>query len=140
MTPNDLPRIPHSGVIDVDGHILEAPDLWEKYLIGAGWIGYWLDRMDAVYESPIGKSVPLKEKPSFYFKRQCWISGDPDERSLAGVVPFVGEDRFFWASDFPHADHPPKYIPNLLELVNLLPASARPKILGQNVLKCYGLS
>ncbi len=108
--------------------------------IGAGWIGYWLDRMDAVYGSPIGKSVPLKEKPSFYFKRQCWISGDPDERSLAGVVPFVGEDRFFWASDFPHADHPPKYIPNLLELVNLLPASARPKILGENVLKCYGLS
>ena len=108
--------------------------------IGAGWIGYWLDRMDAVYESPIGKSVPLKEKPSFYFKRQCWVSGDPDERSLAGVIPFVGEDRFFWASDFPHADHPPKYIPNLLELVNLLPASARPKILGQNVLQCYGLS
>ena len=108
--------------------------------IGAGWIGYWLDRMDAVYESPIGKSVPLKEKPSFYFKRQCWVSGDPDERSLAGVIPFVGEDRFFWASDFPHADHPPKYIPNLLELVNLIPASARPKILGQNVMKCYGLS
>jgi uncharacterized protein len=99
-----------------------------------------LDRMDAVYESPIGKSVPLQEKPSFYFKRQCWVSGDPDERSLAGVIPFVGEERFFWASDFPHADHPPKYIPNLLELVNLLPVSARPKILGQNVLKCYGLS
>ena len=32
MTPNDLPRIPHSGVVDADGHILEAPDLWEKYL------------------------------------------------------------------------------------------------------------
>ena len=32
MTPNDLPRIPYSGVVDADGHILEAPDLWEKYL------------------------------------------------------------------------------------------------------------
>ena len=100
--------------------------------IGAGWIGYWLDRMDAVYESPIGKSVPLKEKPSFYFKRQCWVSGDPDERSLAGVIPFVGDDRFFWASDFPHADHPPKYLPNLEQLVSLLPESARAKILGKN--------
>jgi predicted TIM-barrel fold metal-dependent hydrolase len=108
--------------------------------IGAGWIGYWLDRMDAVYESPIGKTVPLQHKPSEYFRRQCWVSGDPDERSVAGVIPFVGEDRFFWASDFPHSDHPPKYIPNLLELTNLLPQSARPKLLGKNVLECYGLS
>jgi predicted TIM-barrel fold metal-dependent hydrolase len=108
--------------------------------IGAGWVGYWLERMDAVYESPIGKSVPLKHKPSEYFRRQCWASGDPDERSVAGVIPYVGEDRFFWASDFPHADHPPKYIPNLAELVTLLPESARAKILGKNVLECYGLS
>jgi predicted TIM-barrel fold metal-dependent hydrolase len=89
---------------------------------------------------PLGKSVPLKHRPSEYFRRQCWVSGDPDERSLAGVIPFVGEDRFFWASDFPHSDHPPKYIPNLTTLVNLLPESARPKLLGKNVLECYGLS
>jgi len=108
--------------------------------IGAGWIGYWIERMDAVYESPLGKSVPLKHQPSEYFRRQCWISGDPDERALAGVIPFVGEDRFFWASDFPHADHPPKYIPNLTTLVNLLPESARAKLLGKNVLTCYNLS
>jgi predicted TIM-barrel fold metal-dependent hydrolase len=108
--------------------------------IGAGWIGYWLERMDAVFTSPIGKSVPLKHKPSEYFRRQCWISGDPDERALAGVIPFVGEDRFFWASDFPHSDHPPEYIPNLQRLVGLLPESARPKILGANVRECYRMS
>ncbi|MBI3246040.1 MAG: amidohydrolase [Deltaproteobacteria bacterium] len=108
--------------------------------IGAGWVGYWLERMDAVYESPIGKSVPLKHKPSAYFRRQCWVSGDPDERALAGVIPFVGEDRFFWASDFPHSDHPPAYIPNLQRLVNLMPESARPKILGTNVRECYRLN
>jgi predicted TIM-barrel fold metal-dependent hydrolase len=107
--------------------------------IGAGWIGYWLERMDATYESPLGRAVPLKVRPSEYFKRQCWVSGDPDERSLAGVIPFVGEDRFFWASDFPHADHPPDYLANLEALVELLPASARPKVLGRNVLACYGI-
>ena len=108
--------------------------------IGAGWIGYWLERMDAAYDSPIGKSVPLKDKPSEYFRRQCYISGDPDERAVAGVIPFVGEDRFFWASDFPHSDHPPDYIPNLTKLVSLLPESARDRLLGRNVLECYGLS
>jgi len=108
--------------------------------VGAGWIGYWLERMDAVFDSPLGKSVPLTDKPSQYFRKQCWISGDPDERSLAGVIPYVGEDRFFWASDFPHADHPPEYVPNLLQLTNLLSESARKGILGKNVLDCYGLS
>jgi len=32
MTPADLPRIPYPGVVDADGHILEPPDLWERYL------------------------------------------------------------------------------------------------------------
>ena len=62
-----------------------------------------------------------------------------DERAVAGVIPFVGEDRFFWASDFPHADHPPDYLPNLQELVALLPESARAKLLSENVANCYGL-
>ena len=104
---------------------------------GAGWIGYWLDRMDAVFESPIGRSVALKEKPSTYFRRQCWISGDPDETSLAPILPVVGEDRFFWASDFPHPDHPPDYIENLTRLVKSLPPGARDGILGRNVLEAY---
>ncbi len=106
---------------------------------GASWIGYWLDRMDAVYESPQGAVVRgcLKEKPSFYFKRQGWISADPDETTLAGMIPRVGEDRFFWASDFPHPDHPPDYLPNLMKIVRELPESARAGFLGRNVLRAY---
>jgi predicted TIM-barrel fold metal-dependent hydrolase len=108
---------------------------------GASWIGYWLDRMDAVYASPQGMLVraALKQKPSFYFKRQCWISGDPDETTLSAVIPRVGEDRFFWASDFPHPDHPPEYIPEVARIVRELPESARAGFLGQNVLRAYGI-
>ena len=87
--------------------------------------------------TPVREIAP--EKPSTYFRRQCWISGDPDEQSLAAIVPLVGEDRFFWASDFPHPDHPPDYVEHLTRLVQLLPESARPKILGTNVLDCYGM-
>ncbi|HYA34266.1 MAG TPA: amidohydrolase family protein, partial [Candidatus Binataceae bacterium] len=37
----------------------------------AGWICYLLDRADAIYNGTIlGGSVRLKEKPSYYFKRQ----------------------------------------------------------------------
>ena len=108
---------------------------------GASWIAYWLDRMDAVYTSPQGAFVRavLPEKPSFYFARQCWISGDPDEKALAAIVPLVGEDRFFWASDFPHPDHPPEYIPEVARIVRELPESARAGFLGRNVLRAYGI-
>src|SRR5215470_2733892 len=67
-----------------------------------GWIGYFLDRADATFTgTPLGATVRLKEKPSYYFKRQCFISADPDERAIAALMPHVGEDKFFWASDYP---------------------------------------
>ena len=106
---------------------------------GAGWAGYLLNRMDAVYDSPLGDTVRLKEKPSYYFQRQCWISGDPDEKAFGHVVDFVGADKFFWASDFPHPDHPDNYMEELGELVAPMSASTRQKVLGENVARVYGL-
>ena len=36
---------------------------------GGGWIGYWLDRIDAVYgHTFIGERVPLEHQPSDYFR------------------------------------------------------------------------
>ena len=106
---------------------------------GAGWAGYLLNRMDAVYDSPLGDTVRLKEKPSYYFQRQCWISGDPDEKAFGHIVDFVGADKFFWASDFPHFDHPGNYMEELRELVEPMSASTRQKVIGENVAKVYGL-
>jgi predicted TIM-barrel fold metal-dependent hydrolase len=107
---------------------------------GASWIGYWLDRMDTVYAAPQGRTVPLAEKPSVYFQRQCWISADPDESTLAAIMPLVGADRFFWASDFPHPDHPPEYVTHLIAVVDALPEDLRAGFLGRNVLDAYRLA
>ena len=106
---------------------------------GAGWAGYLLNRMDAVYDSPLGDTVRLKEKPSYYFYRQCWISGDPDEKAFGNIVDFVGADKFFWASDFPHFDHPGNYMDELRELVEPMSVSTRQKVIGENVAKVYGI-
>ena len=104
----------------------------------AGWIGYFLDRGDAIFNgTTLGATVRLKEKPSYYFKRQCWISADPDERTIASLMPLVGEDKFFWASDYPHPDHPGNYLEELQGMVAPMTDSGKRAILGENVAKVY---
>ena len=107
---------------------------------GGGWIGYWLDRIDAVYSHTfIGSRVPLELKPSEYFERQIWISCDPDERTIPDMAARFGYDRFLWASDFPHADHTPEYVHDLNELVDLFPPEHRRAFIGDNVRELFGL-
>src|SRR5229473_2777647 len=107
---------------------------------GAGWIGYFLDRGDAIISGTrIGQTVQLREKPSYYFKRQCFISADPDERTIVGLMPLVGENKFFWASDYPHPDHPGNYLEELHEMVEPMTESGRRGIVGENVARAYGL-
>ena len=92
---------------------------------GGGWIGYWLDRIDAVYgHTFIGQRVPLEHKPSDYFRERVWICCDPDERTIPALAERFGVDRFMWASDFPHADHTPEYVDDLDELATRVPRRA----------------
>jgi len=107
---------------------------------GGGWIGYWLDRIDAVYgHTFIGEKVPLQEKPSDYFRRQCWVSCDPDERMIPALAERFGVDRFLWASDFPHADHTAEYVHDLKELASMFPEADRRRFLGDNCRELFGI-
>src|SRR3954447_4681773 len=107
---------------------------------GGGWIGYWLDRIDAVYgHTFIGTRVPLKEKPSDYFRDRIWISCDPDERTIPSLAERFG-DRFLWASDFPHADHTPDYIHDLDELAESFPEPRRAPFLGDNARELFKIT
>jgi uncharacterized protein len=107
---------------------------------GAGWIGYFLDRADAIFTgTTIAQTVRLKEKPSYYFRERCYISADPDERTIAAMMAHVGEDKFFWASDYPHPDHPGNYLEELAEMVKPMSDNGRHGILGENVARAYRL-
>ena len=71
-----------------------------------GWLVPWLERLDH-HAKKFPWDVPwLKMLPSEYFRRQCWISFDPDETMLAFTAnsPLCGADRIIWASDYPHPD------------------------------------
>ena len=107
---------------------------------GGGWIAQWLARADSIFESTrLGASVRLREKPSYYFRRQFYIAAEPGEPLLGAVMEIVGEDRFFWASDYPHADHPKGYMRELRATAESMSESARRAILGENAARAYGL-
>jgi predicted TIM-barrel fold metal-dependent hydrolase len=106
---------------------------------GGGWVGHWLDRMDAVFgHTAITQGAPLQHRPSDYFRSRVWVSCDPDERMIPALTDRYG-DRFMWASDFPHADHTPAYIDDLDELAGLLPSDRRRAFLGDNARALFGI-
>ena len=88
---------------------------------------------------PGRRSISLREAPSFYVHRQCWISGDPDESTLPLVIRHVGADRFVWATDYPHSDHDASYMRELRELAERLPPDDRARLVGENAAVVYRL-
>ncbi len=106
---------------------------------GAGWIGSFLDRANAVAEVGQGLPAGLTRRPSDYFREQCFISADPDETAAPWIVDHVGADCFIWATDFPHPDHPGTWAHALERFVAPLSAETRAKVLGRNVARLYGL-
>ena len=107
-----------------------------------GWIVPWLERLDH-HAEVFSWDVPwLRQKPSEYFRRQCYISFDPDESTLAFTArhPLVGAERIVWASDYPHPDAKfPGVVRELEEATASLPAAARALIVGENARRLYHL-
>jgi predicted TIM-barrel fold metal-dependent hydrolase len=125
----------------IGGGVLERhPRLRVAFLeSGCGWLPYWLWRLDEHHEKTLGVAgeprLPLR--PSEYFRRQCWISLEPDEPYIPRVLDFIGEDRLLFASDYPHPDH--KW-PETVERARALPLSdrAKQKLFRDNPLAFYG--
>jgi predicted TIM-barrel fold metal-dependent hydrolase len=100
--------------LTVGGVFARHPTLRAAILeTGAGWLPFWLDRLDEHCEFLNELHVDPEQNvdtgdltmmPSEYFRRQGWISAEPTEPNLRGLVDYVGADKLLWASDFPHAD------------------------------------
>jgi uncharacterized protein len=107
---------------------------------GAGWLGSFLDRLDALKKTTLGAMSPLKLKPSEYFKRQCFISGDPDEGAMAYTIKYLGPEIFAWATDYPHPDHTESWAPELEELLERLDERSARLVMGENIRRIYKLN
>ncbi len=107
-----------------------------------GWITPWMERLDHHYKM-FSYDVPdITMAPSEYFRRQCYISFDADEETLALAAesPYVGADRIIWASDYPHPDAKfPGTVDELLANIEAMDDEAQRHIAGDNARRLYGL-
>jgi len=106
---------------------------------GSGWVGSFLDRADALFSTSLKHTTSLSRPPSEYFRRQCFVSGDPDETAAPLIIDHVGAECFLWATDYPHPDHPSTWVPALERFVSTLSPESRAAVLGGNVRRIYGL-
>jgi predicted TIM-barrel fold metal-dependent hydrolase len=119
------------------------PDLRLIFLeSNGGWIVPWLERLDHHYEV-FNWDVPLlKMAPSEYFRRQCWISFDTDESTLAFTAnsPLVGAERIIWASDYPHPDAKiPGVTDELVKAIDGLTPDQQAQVAGLSAVTLYDL-
>jgi predicted TIM-barrel fold metal-dependent hydrolase len=126
----------------VAGGICERfPALTVVFLEGSGgWCAPMLERFDHHVE--VFGSRYQKTPPSEVFKRQCYISFDPDEDALAYTAQskYVGADRIVWASDYPHPDAKiPGVVRELEEATETLTNEQRRLIFGENAARLYSL-
>jgi predicted TIM-barrel fold metal-dependent hydrolase len=124
-----------------EGVLDRHPGLRVAFLeAGGGWVPYWLGRLDHQVDSYAGYAPRMRLTPSEYFARQCWVSFEIDEATLAALAPFVGAERIIWGSDYPHADSTfPGALDELRATIAPLPADEQEQILSTNAARLYGL-
>ena len=124
------------------GGVLERhPGLRAVFLeSGCGWVPYWLERLDEHMEKWAFVAPPLSHEPTEYFERQCFVSCEPDERTLTAVISSIGDDNIVFASDYPHPDGIfPGVVAALADRADLS-AETKTKILATNPTRCFGLT
>ncbi len=104
---------------------------------GCGWVAHWLETMDHCYK--LGGHELMKRPPSEYFDRQCWISGETEEKTFATMARLVGAHKLMWGSDYPHEEGHAHPLAELHETLAELDDADRDKILGDNAVEIYSL-
>ena len=107
-----------------------------------GWLVPWLERLDHHCRKFQWEVPDLDLLPSEYFRRQCWISFDPDEAMMGFTAqsPLVGADRIIWASDYPHPDAKfPGVTEELAEALDGLSLEQKRAITSESAIALYGI-
>ncbi|MGO9061093.1 MAG: amidohydrolase family protein [Candidatus Binataceae bacterium] len=103
------------------------------------WAPWLFSRLDDEYEEYIGRfEIQLQAKPSEYFRRNCFVSVEADEKPVRLYVDWFGDDNVVFSTDYPHPD---SKFPHAVEKFLSLPLSetSKRKFLWDNCAKLYDL-
>ena len=119
------------------------PKLRVAYLEGGcSWVPGMMDRMDDEWGKRGDVEAPnCKKPPSEYIRGgRVFVHAEPGETIIPQVIERMGQNRLFYASDWPHWDHEyPKSIEQIWERKDLTETDKR-AILRENALEMYGLT
>ncbi len=123
------------------GGILERfPGLRVAFLEGnCSWVPWLFWRLDEKYEWLGAIDAPeLRHPPSEYFRRQCFVSVDCDERPARYLIEEGFVDNVVFSTDYPHNDS--KFPHAVDEFTKMgLPEDVRRKWLWDNCARLYGM-
>jgi predicted TIM-barrel fold metal-dependent hydrolase len=125
------------------------PDL--RYVLtesGCAWVPALLAQLDGLHarmksgssgEVDFSRDFVLKEKPSFYARRNCWYGASFASPSEIRGREVVGVDRILWGSDYPHYEGTYPYTKEALRhtFAGIDPREVR-MMLGENAARLYG--
>ena len=129
------------GSMCAGGVLARHPNLRVAFLeANCGWLPWLLWRMDEACEREADVWSPdLAMPPSEYFKRQCFVSVEPDEEPVKYVIDYLGNERIVFSTDYPHGDSKfPHAVESFLELPTIS-AEDKHKILWDNCAAYYAL-
>jgi predicted TIM-barrel fold metal-dependent hydrolase len=125
------------------GGVLERfPRLRVAFLEGnCSWLPWLLYRIDEYCEMQGDMAdIPLRQKPSDYFRQQCFISVDVDEALVKNVIDYLGDENVVISTDYPHIDcRWPHAVDTFLSLPGISEESRR-KILWDNCARLYNIA
>ena len=108
---------------------------------GGGWIAPWLDRMDRHFDDDGFNDTAPSMRPTELFRRNCWISFEPVESSIAVLADYIGAHKIMWATDYPHQDGFFPGAPQMIrDRLGPLSAEAKRQVMAGGALGFYGVN
>jgi predicted TIM-barrel fold metal-dependent hydrolase len=108
---------------------------------GGGWIAPWLDRMDRHFDDKGFNGTAPSMRPSELFERNCWISFEPVEDSIAVLADYIGPHKIMWATDYPHQDGFFPGAPKMMrDRLSSLSAESAHQVMAGGALGFYGMN
>lgn len=108
---------------------------------GAGWLAWTLEAMDDAYrEHEMWVRPKLAELPSFYFRRQGFVTFQRDPVGLANAGR-TGARCLLWGSDHPHPEGTfPESRRILREQLEGVPEDVARRVVRDNAVELYGFA